>query len=68
MLKFESRPLVSYSRSTECGLFVIDPTQGNDAALLAVFDNGRSPAELAGFLNWMYDAYLRTAPMQSSIG
>lgn len=63
-MKFETRELAAHFTQVEHGLYAIDPRQGNDAALLAVFDNPRSPAELARFLTWMYDQYLHAAPME----
>jgi hypothetical protein len=69
-MRFESRPAAYYTEegqtveSGEHAVFAVDPRQGNDSALLAVFDNPRSPAELAAFLNWAYDKYLRDAPME----
>jgi hypothetical protein len=71
-MRFESIPLtrsvgdgLNVEPTGEHALYAVDPRQGNDSALLAVFDNPRSPRELASFLNWAYDAYLRDgAPME----
>lgn len=72
-MRFESRALLvrapgagQTEPSGEHAVFAVDPRQGNDSALLAVFDNPRSPAELAAFLNWAYDKYLREAPMEAA--
>lgn len=64
-MKFEPRQLHE-SSVLEYGVYAVDPRQGNDAALLAVFDNPRSSQELARFLNWAYDLYLRDAPMEAA--
>jgi hypothetical protein len=62
---FERREHVQYADgSSEHGLWAVDPHQGNDAALLAVFDNPHSPTELARFLNWSYEQYIRGTPMR----
>lgn len=63
-MKFE----VAHLLINEHGVLAVDPRQGNDSALLAVFDNPRSAEELARFLTWMYDQYLHHAPMESSLG
>jgi hypothetical protein len=72
-MKFEVRPLMARApgggqreETGEHAIFAVDPRQGNDAALLAVFDNPRSSQELARFLNWAYDKYLREAPMEAA--
>jgi hypothetical protein len=64
MLTFKCMPLVSGQSAREWGLYVVDGGFGNDAGLLTVFDNPATPKELAGFFNWAYDQYLRSAPMQ----
>ena len=72
-MKFEVRPLMARApgagqreETGEHAVFAVDPRQGNDSALLAVFDNPRSSQELARFLNWAYDKYLREAPMEAA--
>lgn len=71
-MRFEAQVLVPavdavFTTPDEFGVYAVDPLQGNDAALLAVFDNAKSPQELATFLNWMYDQYMHAAPMRSTI-
>lgn len=67
-MRFEVRRLLAPHPGAhpEHMLYAVDPLAGNDSALLAVFDNPRSPAELAAFLNWAYDKYLHEAPMKAA--
>lgn len=43
-------------------VYAVDPKQGNDAALLAVFNNPRSAERLAAFLNWAYSQFTHASP------
>lgn len=68
-MKFISREFdvgVNGVQRTEHAVFAVDPRQGNDSALLAVFDNPRSSQELAAFFSYWYDEYLNHAPMEAS--
>ncbi len=60
-MKFESN-VIRLQGGNDYGVYAVDPRQGNDAALLAVFDNAESAARLARlFTSWTLIAQHITA-------
>lgn len=65
-MQFENRWLGDKANN-EYAVYAVDPRAGNDAALLAVFNNQFSAERLRDFLAWAYDKYLHEAPMEPTI-